>query len=304
MLHRLRGLYDTYDVMHLPPDYPDPPPAVLELRAFMERARRAARCAARVLRARGGAARRAGRPRGPVRVPRPVHPRARALPRRHRPRAGGDRAATARSRPRCAEREGYFPPGADVFVAHPPTGLEGLARAGAGATCSPSAGSTRRSAIDLLIARDAARPRETSSCGSPARARTRRGCASWPRGDPAHRVLRARRRATSSPRSTRARARSRSSRTQEDFGLVTLEAMLAGKPVITCTDSGGTAELVTDGVRRARRRAAAPEALAAAIDELWSSRREARRMGARRRCERARRGDVGRRRASELTAAA
>ncbi|MCW2527052.1 MAG: glycosyl transferase group 1, partial [Pseudonocardiales bacterium] len=34
----------------------------------------------------------------------------------------------------------------------------------------------------------------------------------------------------------------------EDFGLVALEAQLAGKPVITCTDSGGVTELVNHGV--------------------------------------------------------
>jgi glycosyltransferase involved in cell wall biosynthesis len=33
----------------------------------------------------------------------------------------------------------------------------------------------------------------------------------------------------------------------EDYGLVTLEAFSSGKPVITCTDSGGPAELVQDG---------------------------------------------------------
>ncbi|MCB1920875.1 MAG: glycosyltransferase family 4 protein [Candidatus Competibacteraceae bacterium] len=32
----------------------------------------------------------------------------------------------------------------------------------------------------------------------------------------------------------------------EDYGYVTLEAMLSGKPVITCTDSGGPLEFVTD----------------------------------------------------------
>ena len=41
--------------------------------------------------------------------------------------------------------------------------------------------------------------------------------------------------------------------------------MLAGKPVITCTDSGGTAELVTDGVSGLVVEPQA-EALAAAID--------------------------------------
>lgn len=35
---------------------------------------------------------------------------------------------------------------------------------------------------------------------------------------------------------------------QEDFGLVTVEAMTCAKPVITCTDSGGPTELVKDGV--------------------------------------------------------
>ena len=34
----------------------------------------------------------------------------------------------------------------------------------------------------------------------------------------------------------------------EDYGLVTAEAFASQKPVITCRDSGGAAELVTDGV--------------------------------------------------------
>ncbi len=34
--------------------------------------------------------------------------------------------------------------------------------------------------------------------------------------------------------------------TDEDYGYVTLEAMLAAKPVITCTDSGGPLEFVTN----------------------------------------------------------
>lgn len=33
----------------------------------------------------------------------------------------------------------------------------------------------------------------------------------------------------------------------EDYGFVTVEAFMCGKPVITCTDSGGPAELVRDG---------------------------------------------------------
>ena len=35
---------------------------------------------------------------------------------------------------------------------------------------------------------------------------------------------------------------------QEDYGYITLEAMLSGKPVITTVDAGGPTELVTPGV--------------------------------------------------------
>ncbi|MEZ5286041.1 MAG: glycosyltransferase [Vicinamibacterales bacterium] len=34
----------------------------------------------------------------------------------------------------------------------------------------------------------------------------------------------------------------------EDYGLATLEAFLAAKPVITARDSGGTLEFVSDGL--------------------------------------------------------
>ena len=84
----------------------------------------------------------------------------------------------------------------------------------------------------------------------------------------------------------------------EDFGYVTLEAFLARKPVITCTDSGGPNEFVVDGVNgfvvragargarggdqparadsgRARRRWARPAATVAARDHLGRRHREA-----------------------------
>ena len=54
----------------------------------------------------------------------------------------------------------------------------------------------------------------------------------------------------------------------EDYGYVTVEAFLSGKPVVTTTDSGGPLEFVTDGETGVVA-APAPEALAAAIDELW-----------------------------------
>jgi glycosyltransferase involved in cell wall biosynthesis len=76
---------------------------------------------------------------------------------------------------------------------------------------------------------------------------------------------------------------------EEDYGYVTLQAFLAGKPVITAHDSGGVLEwvehgvtgLVTDG---------SPSAIAAAVDQLWADRGAAARMGA-----------EGRRRAAALT---
>lgn len=58
---------------------------------------------------------------------------------------------------------------------------------------------------------------------------------------------------------------------QEDLGYITMEAMLASKPVITCTDSGGPIEFVA---HEATGLIAAPDAqaLADAMDLLWSQR--------------------------------
>ncbi|HZU25819.1 MAG TPA: glycosyltransferase family 4 protein [Bryobacteraceae bacterium] len=65
----------------------------------------------------------------------------------------------------------------------------------------------------------------------------------------------------------------------EDYGYVTLEAMLSGKPVITCVDSGEPVEFVTDG-ETGLVVPADPGALAAALDTLWDDRAAAMRMGA------------------------
>ncbi len=64
----------------------------------------------------------------------------------------------------------------------------------------------------------------------------------------------------------------------EDFGYVTLEAFLSGKPVITASDSGGTLEFVTDG-ENGFVCSPAPDALAAAIDRLASDPALAERLG-------------------------
>ena len=64
----------------------------------------------------------------------------------------------------------------------------------------------------------------------------------------------------------------------EDYGLVTLEAFLAGKPVVTATDSGGTLEFVTDGVT-GRVVPPDPDALGGAVASLHANRAAAASLG-------------------------
>jgi glycosyltransferase involved in cell wall biosynthesis len=64
----------------------------------------------------------------------------------------------------------------------------------------------------------------------------------------------------------------------EDYGYVTLEAMLSSKPLITCRDSGGPLEFVrheeTGLVAEPE-----PDALARALDKLWTNREQAKSWG-------------------------
>lgn len=64
----------------------------------------------------------------------------------------------------------------------------------------------------------------------------------------------------------------------EDYGYVTVESFLSGKPVVTCTDSGGTLEFVEHGLSGLIAEPN-PEAMGAAIDELFHNRERAREMG-------------------------
>ena len=64
----------------------------------------------------------------------------------------------------------------------------------------------------------------------------------------------------------------------EDYGYVALEALLSGKPVITCTDSGGVVDTLGDSgagwiVEPS------PRALAAAMDEAWEDHQVCRSRG-------------------------
>lgn len=67
---------------------------------------------------------------------------------------------------------------------------------------------------------------------------------------------------------------------EEDYGYVTLEAMLSSKPVITCVDSGGPTEFVIDGESGAVV-APTPDAVAGALDRLWENESVAVRLGLR-----------------------
>jgi glycosyltransferase involved in cell wall biosynthesis len=64
----------------------------------------------------------------------------------------------------------------------------------------------------------------------------------------------------------------------EDYGYVTLEAMLAAKPVITCTDSGEAVEFVVDRETGFIVQPE-PEAIARAIDDLYFHQKRASAMG-------------------------
>lgn len=64
----------------------------------------------------------------------------------------------------------------------------------------------------------------------------------------------------------------------EDYGYVTLEGMLAGKPVVVARDSGGAAEFV-EHERNGLIVEPDPRAIAESLDQLYSDRDRARRMG-------------------------
>jgi len=64
----------------------------------------------------------------------------------------------------------------------------------------------------------------------------------------------------------------------EDYGFITLEAMLSSKPVITCHDSGGPTDFIEDG-RTGIVTSADPVALAKAFDQLTRDRLWARDLG-------------------------
>lgn len=187
-----------------------------------------------------------------------------------------------------AAREDYFPEGAAVFVAHPPTALEGL-RGGRGSYLFTASRLENPKRVALLIEAMAhvRRPVELRIAGTgPDEEHLRALAARDERISFLGQVDE--RRLVDLYAGARAVA---FLPYQEDYGLVTVEAMVAGKPVITTTDSGGPTELVDHGVNGLVVEPTA-EALGAAIDSMWSLRG---RLASRRR------GRAARERAARIT---
>jgi glycosyltransferase involved in cell wall biosynthesis len=173
-----------------------------------------------------------------------------------------------------AARAGYFPAGVDVFVVHPPSGHGGLAPKDGGRYLFTVSRLDRPKRIHLLIEamRHVQSKAELHIAGTGPAEEELRAAA----GDGV--VFHGRVSDTALAELYRGARAVAFIPHEEDFGFVTLEAMQAGKPVITASDSGATAELVSDGVNGLIADPD-PQALAAAIDALWADRRSAKRMG-------------------------
>ncbi|MDA0182390.1 glycosyltransferase family 4 protein [Solirubrobacter phytolaccae] len=275
MLHKLRGLYDTYHFLQLPDRHPTEVAPVQELRAFMA-ARSGDRAAleeffGRLEELRGAA----GLPDDLFAFPgsfirEVVHWLDDIGLASSAIHGYGAIADAVRQRP------DHFPPDRDVFVGHPPTGLRGL-HEGRGKYLFTASRLDNAKRVGLIVEAMAhvKRDVELRIAG----------------GGPLDEHLRAQ--AADDPRITFCGRVSDAALVDlyagakavvfvpyfEDYGYITLEAMLSGKPVITCTDSGGTTELVRDGVTGLVVEPSA-EALGAAIDSLWGDRRAIKRMGA------------------------
>src|SRR6185295_8494641 len=175
-----------------------------------------------------------------------------------------------------ARREGYFPSGVDVEVVYPPVASGGFDGGPPGDSffCASRLDPPKR--IDLVISafRATRKCRRLVIAGTgPERARLEE----LARGDERIELVGF----VSEQELRRLYAGCRAVvfvPYDEDFGYVALESQLAGKALVTCTDSGGAAELTQDGVTGL---VVAPEAaaLARAMDSLAGDAALAARMG-------------------------
>jgi glycosyltransferase involved in cell wall biosynthesis len=274
MLHRLRGLYDTYHFFGLPDEPPDPPRPVRELLEFMATTTGRRDTLPELFDRLGRLRREPGVPESLFAFPGPlirviVHHLDGIALARGAVRSYGAISDTVRRRP------GYFPEGADVFVAHPPSAVPAISpRRGRYLFTASRLDNAKRvdlviramehvtSSVELRIAGTG--PDEAALHDLAAGDRRISFCGRLP-DDELARMYADCRAVVFVPY-------------DEDFGLVALEAMRLGKPVVTCSDSGGPTELVDDGVTGL---VAAPEpaALGAAIERLWRERGLLRRFG-------------------------
>jgi glycosyltransferase involved in cell wall biosynthesis len=273
LLHPLRGLYDTY-----PAGWPErcetTHPEVSRLVEFLEASAGdrsdLVECFARLdaVRARGDV------PAELLALPGPlIRQIVRFLDQVGRgPGAVARSVALSRT---VADRPGYFPDPVAVPVAHAPTGLRGL-RPGRSRYLFTVSRLDAPKRIDLLV-RAMAHVRgstELRIAGTGPQERALRDLAS---GDPRIRFE------GFLNDSALSEAYASASAVlfvpfQEDYGFITLEAMLSAKPVITTSDSGGPTELVKPGVNGLVTEPD-PAQLGAAIDSLVAKPRLARRMG-------------------------
>jgi glycosyltransferase involved in cell wall biosynthesis len=274
LVHPLRGLYDTY-----PPDWPQrcesDHPEVRSLVEFLDTSspgrEHLAECFARL----GALRRRDDIPAAVYALPAPlirqvVH---------FLDSIGRAPEVIARSvamSATVARRPGYFADPDSIAVAHPPTRLGGL-HAGRGRDLFTVSRLDAPKRIDLAIRAMAhvRRPVQLRIAGTGPQEADLRGLADGDSRIHFEGFL-------NNAALVEAYAHSGAvifTPDREDYGYITLEAMLSAKPVITTTDSGGPTELVANGVTGLIVDPD-PESLGSAIDRIASGRREARRMGA------------------------
>jgi glycosyltransferase involved in cell wall biosynthesis len=292
MLHPLRGLYDTY-----PPGFPSrcevghpDVRALVRLTRSAEQSREAlGECFERVERLRTPPRRR--------RLRRPVPPEVFAFPGplireivqyfdRVAFRPGAVQRFCAISAT-VAGRAGYFPAGAEVTAVYPPSDLAGYRRPRRGRYLLTVSRLDAPKRVDLLIEamRHVSAPVTLLIAGTGPEDQRLRELAA---GDPRVRFLGYVNDDSLVELYSRALA-VLFAPVGEDFGLVALEAMAAGKPVVTTGDAGGPSELVEHG-RTGYIAEPEPQAIAEHVERILSDRRLARMMGAR-----------GRARAAEIT---
>lgn len=274
--HRLRGLYDTYHMTGLPLDYPAEHPAIAACLRMMRGANagREVMILPEFFDALAALLRDPSVPEELLRFPGPfVREVTRFLDGIGLAQESICKFAAISAT--VAGRPDYFPPSADVQVIHHPSNLEGFHCAGDDYlfTVSRLDGAKRiRLLIEAMRLAKTAMPLKIAGSG-PDEAALRQLAG----GDPRIEFLGFVKDRELVELYANARAVPYVPY-QEDYGLITVEAMMSGKPVLTVTDAGGPTELVVDG-ENGYVVAPEPAALAARIDELCDRPAECRRLG-------------------------